>query len=93
MDNDEDKFEDDLEILDIINFGFPRQIYNSANHFANLDELSLFRRLRFTKNTTLALGRTPRLFHLGVKTVKFFETESLISQSTCRRRVMHTYRF
>jgi hypothetical protein len=55
MDNDEDIFEDDLEILYIINFGFPRQIYNSANHFANLDELSLFRRLRFTKNTTLAL--------------------------------------
>jgi hypothetical protein len=55
MDNDEDIFEDDLEILDIIDFGFPRQIYNSANHFVNLDKLSSFRRFRFTKNTTLAL--------------------------------------
>ncbi|XP_068902923.1 putative nuclease HARBI1 [Tenebrio molitor] len=55
MDNDEDIFEDDLEILDIIDFGFPRQIYNSANHFVNLDELSFFRRFRLTKNTTLAL--------------------------------------
>jgi hypothetical protein len=55
MDNDGDIFEDDLEILDIIDFGFPRQIYNRANHFVNLDELSFFRRFRLTKNTTLAL--------------------------------------
>lgn len=46
---------DDLEILDILDFGFPRKIYNRNNNFDELDNLTFFRRFRLTKNTVLHL--------------------------------------
>lgn len=45
--------EDDQEILDIIDFGFPRRIYNRPNYFEEMDDLSFIRRFRLTKQTTL----------------------------------------
>lgn len=50
---DEMFLEDDQEILDIIDFGFPRRIYIRPNYFDLLDDLSFIRRFRLTKQTTL----------------------------------------
>lgn len=46
-------FEDDLEVLDIVDFGFPRRRYIRSNYFEDLDELQFFQRFRLRKNTTL----------------------------------------
>ncbi|KAK9739659.1 hypothetical protein QE152_g8848 [Popillia japonica] len=48
----DDLFDDDLDILEIIDFGFPRRIiYDRTDDFNNLDDLSFFRRYRLTKPT------------------------------------------
>lgn len=47
--------EDDLDILEIIDFGFPRRIYERSNYFDDLDETSFFRRFRLLKGTVLLL--------------------------------------
>ena len=44
--NDWDIFEDDFDILEIIDFGFPRQIYQRSQYFDSLDELGFYRRFR-----------------------------------------------
>lgn len=49
---DEIILNDDLDALDIIDLGFPRQRHVIANYFEDLDELSFFRRFRLTKETT-----------------------------------------
>ncbi|KAJ8974994.1 hypothetical protein NQ317_013493 [Molorchus minor] len=55
-DFDEELFiNDDLDILDIVEFGFPRKVYERKNAFDELDDLSFFRRFRLTKNTILYL--------------------------------------
>lgn len=50
---DVDFFDDESDILEIIEFGFPRQIYTRTNHFEELDDLSFYRRYRLTKKTVL----------------------------------------
>ncbi|VEN62940.1 unnamed protein product [Callosobruchus maculatus] len=50
-----DFFEDDLEILDIIENGFPRKVYKRTNHYQEMDEFSFFRRFRLYKSTVLAV--------------------------------------
>lgn len=53
---EEDIFlEDDLDILEIIDFGFPRRIYERSNYFQVMDELTFFRRFRLLKGTVLRL--------------------------------------
>ncbi|KAK5648020.1 hypothetical protein RI129_002912 [Pyrocoelia pectoralis] len=47
--------DDDLDILDIVEFGFPRKVYNRTNHFEDLDNLTFFKRFRLTKNTVFHL--------------------------------------
>lgn len=47
--------EDDADILDIIDFGFPRRIYNRPNYIEDMDDLSFFRRFRLTKRATISL--------------------------------------
>ncbi|KAJ8915514.1 hypothetical protein NQ315_012395 [Exocentrus adspersus] len=49
--DDDDIFEDDLDVLEIIEFGFPRQVYRRSNPFENLSELEFFKRYRLYKNT------------------------------------------
>jgi hypothetical protein len=44
--NNEDILENDFDILEIIDFGFPRQINQRSEHFDTLDELGFYRRLR-----------------------------------------------
>lgn len=46
-----DFFEDDLEVLDIIEHGFPRRVQNRPNYYQQMDELSFFKRFRLYKNT------------------------------------------
>lgn len=43
--------EDDLDILNIIENGFPRRIYQRANYFEEMDELTSFKRFRLTKGS------------------------------------------
>lgn len=55
MDVEDIFLEDDIDILDIIDFGFPRQIYNRPNYIEDMDDLSFFRRFRLTKPATMSL--------------------------------------
>lgn len=50
---DEMFLEDDQDILDIIDYGFPRRQYDRADYFHNMDDVSFFRRFRLTKQTVL----------------------------------------
>lgn len=52
---DELFLEDDDDILDIINFGFPRRNLERTNYFDDMDNMSFFRRFRLTKPTVLNL--------------------------------------
>ncbi|KAK4882517.1 hypothetical protein RN001_005836 [Aquatica leii] len=47
--------DDDGEILDIINYGFPRKIYDRSNYFQDMDNLTFFQRFRLTKPTVLTV--------------------------------------
>lgn len=50
---DEILLEDDLDILDVIDMGFPRRIYDRADHFNGLDNFIFFKRFRLLKPTVL----------------------------------------
>ncbi|KAK5639733.1 hypothetical protein RI129_010544 [Pyrocoelia pectoralis] len=52
---DEMILEDDVDILDIIEFGFPRRLYIRPNYIEEMDDLSFYRRFRLTKPTTISL--------------------------------------
>lgn len=52
---DEILLEDDIDILDIIDFGFPRRIYIRPNYFEDMDDLGFFRRFRLTKPSVLSV--------------------------------------
>lgn len=43
--------EDDFEIIDVINYGFPRRVYNRADFFGELDDLTFLRRFRLSRAT------------------------------------------
>ncbi|KAJ8942747.1 hypothetical protein NQ314_009957, partial [Rhamnusium bicolor] len=48
--------DDDFDLLEIIDFGFPRRlIYTRTDDFHDLDELSFFRRYRLMKETVMHL--------------------------------------
>lgn len=50
-----DYFEDDVEVLEIANVGFPRTIRERSEYFHTFDELSFYKRFRLKKDTTLGL--------------------------------------
>lgn len=50
---DELLLDDDLDIIEIIDFGFPRRNYQREEYFDLMDNLSFFKRFRLTKQTTL----------------------------------------
>lgn len=52
---EEDIFEDDLDILEIIDHGIPRLVYTRADHFHQYNEHTFFKRFRLTKDTALHL--------------------------------------
>nr|CAI5830757.1 unnamed protein product [Callosobruchus analis] len=47
--------DDDMDILDIINFGFPRRLYERPNYIEDMDDLGFLRRFRITKATAVAV--------------------------------------
>nr|CAI5817205.1 unnamed protein product [Callosobruchus analis]CAI5820002.1 unnamed protein product [Callosobruchus analis] len=53
MDVEEIFLEDDLDILDIIEMGFPRRVYTRKQHLNDMDDLTFFKRFRLLKNTVL----------------------------------------
>ncbi|KAK4875762.1 hypothetical protein RN001_012184 [Aquatica leii] len=56
MEVEDDMFlDDDVDILDIIEYGFPRRIYIRSDYFHNMDDLTFLRRFRLTKPTVLAI--------------------------------------
>ncbi|KAJ8912434.1 hypothetical protein NQ315_006100, partial [Exocentrus adspersus] len=52
---DEIIVEDDIDIIDIIDFGFPRRFFNRSNYIEEMDDMSFFRRFRLTKPTVIAV--------------------------------------
>lgn len=52
---DEIFIEDDVDILNIIDFGFPRRLNVRRNYIDDMDDLSFFRRFRLTKPATISL--------------------------------------
>lgn len=52
---DELFIEDDLDILEIVDFGFPRRIYEREEYFDTMDNLTFFKRFRLTKPTVLLI--------------------------------------
>jgi len=49
-----DSFDDDLDILDFFENGFPKKVHE-RNYFDYLDNLTIFRRFRLTKPTVLQI--------------------------------------
>ncbi|XP_031354452.1 putative nuclease HARBI1 [Photinus pyralis] len=49
----DDILEDDLDILEVIDFGFPRMLYTRSDYFHSMDEYNFFKRFRLTKQTCL----------------------------------------
>lgn len=47
--------DDDLDALELIIYGIPRQINNRADHFHTLSNVAFFQRFRLTKPTVLKL--------------------------------------
>lgn len=52
---DEIFVEDDSDILDIIEFGFPRRLFIRSNYFEEISDMAFFRRFRLTKPTVLSI--------------------------------------
>ena len=50
---EEEILEDDIDMLDLIENGFPRRVFVRKNHFQDMDELNFFKRFRLYKNTVL----------------------------------------
>lgn len=55
IDLQNDIVEDDLEIFEIIDLSFPRQVYERAHYMNSFEDLSFFKRFRLTKETTMAV--------------------------------------
>lgn len=47
--------EDDIEVIELIEQGVPRQIYNRFNYFESMDDASFFKRFRLSRHTVLHL--------------------------------------
>lgn len=47
--------DDDLEVLDLLEEGFPRKQYLRKNYYTELDNTTFFQRFRLTKPTVLRL--------------------------------------
>lgn len=49
-------FKDDQDILDLIDYRFPRKIYDRKNYFQQLDDVTFFRRFRLAKKIVTFIG-------------------------------------
>jgi hypothetical protein len=60
--DDVDIFEDDFDILEIIDIGFPRLCCIRSAHFHDMDEFTFYKRFRLTKQTCLNLFSSSSCF-------------------------------
>jgi hypothetical protein len=60
--DDVDIFEDDFDILEIIDIGFPRLCCVRSAHFHDMDKYTFYRRFRLTKQTCLNLFSSSSCF-------------------------------
>ncbi|KAG5867184.1 hypothetical protein JTB14_006360 [Gonioctena quinquepunctata] len=51
----EDFLEDDLEVLDFVDMGYPRSIFLRPNYYEKMSQMDFFRRFRLTKPTVMTL--------------------------------------
>ncbi|KAG5863175.1 hypothetical protein JTB14_018831 [Gonioctena quinquepunctata] len=51
----EDFLEDDLEVLDFVDMGYPRRIFLRPNYYEEMSQMDFFRRFRLTKPTVMTL--------------------------------------
>lgn len=54
---DNDMIEDDLEVLELVEVGIPRRVYQRNDHFHALSEHAFFIRFRLTKETNVRVLR------------------------------------
>ncbi|XP_031328994.1 putative nuclease HARBI1 [Photinus pyralis] len=47
--------DDDLDVINVIIFGIPRQVYNRSDYFHSFDDLTFFQRFRITKPTAISI--------------------------------------
>lgn len=52
---DEIFVDDDLDIFEIIDYGFPRRNFERQDYFNSMDNYSFCKRFRLTKQTTLQI--------------------------------------
>ena len=55
--DDLDYIDDDFELLDFVEGGMPRKVYNRSNYFEEMDPIGFFRRFRLYKETVLEILR------------------------------------
>ncbi|XP_055914714.1 uncharacterized protein LOC129947951 [Eupeodes corollae] len=48
-----DLLEDDVEVLELIEVGVPRQVYDRNEYFFSFDELAFYKRFRLTKKMAI----------------------------------------
>jgi hypothetical protein len=87
--DDVDIFEDDFDILEIINIGFPRLYCVRSAHFHDMDEFTFYKRFRLTKQTCLNLFTSllfssfdSRNFSCSLDYVKEKSSKSFLSLET-----------
>ncbi|KAJ8976672.1 hypothetical protein NQ317_004754 [Molorchus minor] len=63
---------DELDILNFIEFGFPRRIYQRENPFEMMDDLSFYRRFRLHEETVLHLNNSLFPTNQLLTTLRFY---------------------
>lgn len=53
MEDGEDIFDDDLDLLEILEDGFPRRLHHRRNYYEEMDDYAFFRKFRLYKETVL----------------------------------------
>lgn len=48
-----DFLDEDLEVVDLVELGFPKKVYTRSNYFQTLDPLNFYKRFRVYKETAL----------------------------------------
>lgn len=48
-------FNDDIDVLEIIEYGFPRRVNQRRNHYEEMDNLTFFKTFRLYKHTFLRI--------------------------------------
>lgn len=55
MEIEDELFVDDVDVLEIIDFGFPRRHFEREDYLDTMDNYTFFKRFRLTKPTSLQI--------------------------------------